>query len=55
MLERPIRSLRIEELEGIALAAVDAYQKFRQAEIAREGGNVGKIPEFDEPIGDLYA
>jgi hypothetical protein len=39
--------LRIEELEGCAVAAVDTKQKFRQAELAREGKSVGLIPEFD--------
>ena len=51
-LERPIRTLRIEELEGIAVAAVSAYQKFRQSEIAADGGCVGHVPEFDQLIGD---
>lgn len=53
-LDRPIRTLRIEELEGIAVAAVSAYQQFRQTEIAAENGNVGHIPEFDDKLEDLF-
>jgi hypothetical protein len=30
-IERPIRMLTIEELEGMAVVCVDAYQKFRES------------------------
>lgn len=44
-LERPIRMLTIEELEGMAVASVSAYQKFRETHAE---------PEFSQSVKDLF-